>query len=132
MCTIFVRQEHTLECTIPVREPLPPQYFVRVTSDRWVGCHTVLPISFQHLILPGIYDDDNACFAIFMLPVLLDQYPPHTNLLNCTPLPVTALKNPLFESLYSRFSHFNPIQTQLFHVLYHTDKNVLVRVFLLF
>jgi len=24
------------------------------------------------------------------------------------------------------FSHFNPIQTQIFHVLFHTDSNVLL------
>jgi activating signal cointegrator complex subunit 3 len=41
------------------------------------------------------------------------------------PLPVTALKNPLFESLYS-FKFFNPIQTQIFFSLYQTDKNILV------
>lgn len=41
------------------------------------------------------------------------------------PLPVTALKNPAYEMLYN-FSHFNPIQTQIFHCLYHTDNNVLL------
>ena len=30
-----------------------------------------------------------------------------------------------FEALY-KFEHFNPIQTQLFHTLYHTDRNVLL------
>lgn len=30
-----------------------------------------------------------------------------------------------YESVY-KFSHFNPIQTQVFHTLYHTDKNVLL------
>jgi activating signal cointegrator complex subunit 3 len=28
--------------------------------------------------------------------------------------------------LYPRFNFFNPIQTQLFHTLYHTDRNVLI------
>ncbi|MEQ2158253.1 hypothetical protein GOODEAATRI_010366, partial [Goodea atripinnis] len=41
------------------------------------------------------------------------------------PLPVTALGNREFESLY-KFTHFNPIQTQIFHTLYHTDTNVLL------
>ena len=31
-------QNKQLEVTIPIREPLPSQYFVRVVSDRWVGC----------------------------------------------------------------------------------------------
>lgn len=48
-----------------------------------------------------------------------------TDLLELQPLPVTALNNPAFEMLYN-FSHFNPIQTQIFHCLYHTDNNVLL------
>ncbi len=41
------------------------------------------------------------------------------------PLPVTALKNPRLEALYP-YGHFNPVQTQIFHTLYHTDRNVLL------
>lgn len=44
-------------------EPVPPQYFVRVVSDRWLGAETVLPISFRHLILP-------------------EKFPPRTELLD--------------------------------------------------
>jgi activating signal cointegrator complex subunit 3 len=100
------QEDHLLELTLPIREPLPPQYYVRTMSDRWVGCESTITVSFQHLILP-------------------DQKPPHTNLLDIHPVPRTALQNPTFESLY-RFSHFNPIQSQTFHTLYHTDANVLV------
>lgn len=38
---------------------------------------------------------------------------------------MAALGNHQFESLY-KFTHFNPIQTQIFHTLYHTDTNVLL------
>ncbi|GJY73501.1 DExH-box ATP-dependent RNA helicase DExH12-like protein [Tanacetum coccineum] len=76
-------------------------------SDRWIGSLSVLPVSFRHLILP-------------------EKYPPPTELLDLQPLPVTALRNPLYESLYQEFKHFNPIQTQVFTVLYNTDDNVLV------
>lgn len=48
-----------------------------------------------------------------------------SDLLELQPLPVTALKAPEFQKLYS-FTHFNPIQTQIFHCLYHTDNNVLL------
>jgi activating signal cointegrator complex subunit 3 len=64
-------------------------------------------ISFQHLILP-------------------DRIPPHTDLLDVHPVPKKALKNSLYESLYPKFDYFNPIQSQVFHTLYHTDVNVLV------
>ncbi|XP_077300347.1 activating signal cointegrator 1 complex subunit obelus [Arctopsyche grandis] len=103
---VYSREPQELIITIPLTEPLPPQYYVRATSDRWLGSQTYLPLSFQHLILP-------------------ESHPPHTDLLELQPLPVTALKDPIFENLYS-FTHFNPIQTQIFHCLYHTDNNVLL------
>lgn len=81
---------HVVAFTIPIFEPLPPQYFVRALSDRWVGCETVIPVSFKHLILP-------------------DRHPPHTDLLDLAPLPKAALNNADFEALY-RFNFFNPIQ----------------------
>ncbi|KAG7971339.1 hypothetical protein I3843_07G129200 [Carya illinoinensis] len=102
----YIDEDHTLNFTVPIYEPLPPQYFIRVVSDRWLGSQTVLPVSFRHLILP-------------------EKYPPPTELLDLQPLPVTALRNPSYEALYS-FKHFNPVQTQVFTVLYNTDDNVLV------
>lgn len=53
--------------------------------------------------------------------------PPHTELLDLDPLPLSALRNPQYESLYQgRFTHFNPIQTQAFFTLYNTEENVLL------
>lgn len=57
----------------------------------------------------------------FIFPIILSL----SELLDLQPLPVTALGNQEFESLY-KFTHFNPIQTQIFHTLYHTDTNVLL------
>jgi len=74
----------------------------------FVGCEQVIPVSFQHLLLPA-------------------RHLPYTDLADLTPLPTTALHNPLFESLYeSKFETFNPIQTQLFHLLYYTNKSLLL------
>lgn len=95
-----------LAIIVPVFEPLPNQYYVRVVSDSWFGAETLLAVSFKGLILPH-------------------KYPPHTELLDLDPLPKTALADPVAESLY-RFSHFNPIQTQAFHTLYHTDDSALL------
>uniref|UniRef100_A0A8C7G8G9 Activating signal cointegrator 1 complex subunit 3 n=1 Tax=Oncorhynchus kisutch TaxID=8019 RepID=A0A8C7G8G9_ONCKI len=92
--------------TIPIFEPMPSQYYIRAVSDRWLGSEAVCIINFQHLILP-------------------ERHPPHTELLDLQPLPITALGNLEYESLY-KFTHFNPIQTQIFHTLYHTDTNVLL------
>ncbi|KAL7610342.1 hypothetical protein Lser_V15G09871 [Lactuca serriola] len=103
----YIDEDHTLSFTVPIYEPLPPQYFIKVVSDRWLGSLSVLPVTFRHLILP-------------------EKYPPPTELLDLQPLPVTALRNPLYEALYQEFKHFNPVQTQVFTVLYNTDDNVLV------
>lgn len=56
--------------------------------------------------------------ALFFLFFIVD-------LLELQPLPVTALEDPSLEVLYP-FEHFNPIQTQIFHCLYHTDNNMLL------
>ncbi|KAL0692216.1 hypothetical protein Bca4012_059396 [Brassica carinata] len=95
-----------LSFTVPIFEPHPPQYYVHAISDSWLHAESFYTISFHNLALP-------------------EARTSHTELLDLKPLPVTSLGNRLYESLY-KFSHFNPIQTQIFHVLYHTDNNVLV------
>ena len=100
--------DHEMNFTIPLSDPLPNQIYVRAVSDRWLGAETVTPVSFQHLIRP-------------------DTESVYTDLLDLQPLPVTALKNPLLEEIYGkRFQYFNPMQTQIFHTLYHTSANVLL------
>lgn len=56
----------------------------------------VLPVSFRNLILPA-------------------KYPPHSELLDLQPLPVSALKNPQFQKMYSDkgIQFFNAVQTQV-------------------
>ncbi|GFU32706.1 activating signal cointegrator 1 complex subunit 3 [Nephila pilipes] len=105
--TLIQAAKQSLVFTIPLRrEDRPSQYLIRAVSDRWLGSDREFPIFFQDLILP--------------------QYrQPHTDLLQLVPLPTTALKNPHYERLY-KFEYFNPIQTQIFHTLYHTDHNVLL------
>ena len=105
----YAEDEHIVNFFVPIFEPLPPQYFIRVVSDNWIASETLLPISFRHLILP-------------------EKFPPPTELLDLQPLPVSALCNQAFEELYSdRFPYFNPIQTQgtsncihLYFILYNT------------
>ncbi|KAA0166650.1 hypothetical protein FNF27_07480 [Cafeteria roenbergensis] len=99
-------EEQRLTFTIPVPDPMPPQLWVRATHDRWQGVEETVELPLRALVLP-------------------DEAPPHTDLLDLVPLPKTALQCEAFESIF-RFTHFNPIQTQIFHVLYHTDHNVLL------
>ncbi|KAJ1446965.1 Sec63 Brl domain-containing protein [Pelagophyceae sp. CCMP2097] len=108
---ISVRPGSTAELkvafTLAVEEPLPPQFYARAHSDRWVGCEALVEIETRGLRMP----DDGAAA--------------HTDLLPLEPLPVRALRSPAFEALYP-YSHFNPVQTQVFWALYHSDTNVLV------
>ncbi|KAK9005390.1 hypothetical protein V6N11_042825 [Hibiscus sabdariffa] len=103
----YIDEDLTLNFTVPIYEPLPPQYFIRVVSDKWLGSQTALPVTFRHLILP-------------------EKYPPPTELLDLQPLPVIAPRNPSYEALYQDFKHFNPVQSQVFNVLYNADDSVLV------
>ena len=103
-----LHNNHELNFTIPLSDPLPAQIYVRAVSDRWLGAETVHPVSFQHLIRP-------------------DTESVYTDLLDLQPLPISALKNPFLEQIYAaRFDYFNPMQTQIFHTLYHTENNVLL------
>ena len=66
----------------------------QVVSVKWLQCEAILPVSFRHLILP-------------------EKYPAPTELLDLQPLPLTALRNPEYERIYTDFKTFNPIQTQV-------------------
>ena len=107
---IFSRRTHpeptSLDMTLPAFDQ-DEEFFLRVVSDSWVGIEMVMPVSLRSIKLPS-------------------QVTPYTDLMNLTPLPTTALQNPKFEQLYSKFETFNPIQTQLFHILYHTDSPFLL------
>lgn len=101
-------REHRLTFTIPLFEPLASHYYVRLVSEEWLHAE-----SFAELRLAGL-----------RLPTMAR---PHTDLLPLDPLPRSALGHPEYEALYDgRFTHFNPIQTQAFHTLYHTDESVLL------
>ena len=33
----YAEEEHTVEFFVPIFEPLPPQYFIRIVADTWIG-----------------------------------------------------------------------------------------------
>jgi pre-mRNA-splicing helicase BRR2 len=120
----YCEDEHYVKFFVPVFETLPPQYFIRVISDKWIASETQVAVSFRHLILP-------------------EKHPAPTELLDLQSLPVNALRNAEYEDLYN-FKYFNGIQTQgsqidalvcsqsdrlcclllVFNTLYNTDDNV--------
>ena len=104
----YAEETQYVNFTVPLFDPMPPQYFLRILSDTWLKGETTNVISFRSLILP-------------------EKFPPHTELLDLQPLPITALHNPQYEALYQdSISYLNPIQTQVFQTVYESDTNVLV------
>lgn len=99
--------EHLVEFTVPITEPMPPNYFISLLSDRWLQSETKLAVSFDKLVLP-------------------EKFPAHTPLLDLQPLPVSALKKKEFQDLYPQFQKFNKVQTQVFSSLFTTNDNVFV------
>ncbi|KAF8970308.1 Sec63-domain-containing protein [Flammula alnicola] len=70
----YAEDEHNVSLTVPMFEPVPPNYYISVISDRWLHSETRLPISFKHLILPK-------------------KFPKPTPLLDLQALPLSALHN---------------------------------------
>ncbi|SPO28171.1 probable ATP dependent RNA helicase [Ustilago trichophora] len=104
----YAEEEHTVTFTIPMTEPIPPNYYISVVSDRWLHSEVRLPISFKNLILP-------------------EKFPPHTPLLELQPQPVSALNDRDMEQVYGKtFGQFNKVQTQTFHALYGSDDTVFI------
>ncbi|KAJ2390085.1 Pre-mRNA splicing [Coemansia sp. RSA 2611] len=110
----YATAEHVTEFTCLLTEPMPPQYFVSVSSDRWIGSETRVAVSFRHLQLPA-------------------RALPPTELLDMQPLPVSELRDDEFERVYSASlsplhatGSFNAVQTQAFHSLYRTDDSALI------
>ena len=99
--------EHLIEFTVPITEPMPPNYFVSLVSDRWLQCETRVSVPFDDLQLPA-------------------KFPAHTPLLSLEPLPVAALKRDDYKALYPQWQYFNKVQTQVYTSLSTTNDNVLI------
>ncbi|KAL9103884.1 MAG: hypothetical protein Q9163_001121 [Psora crenata] len=99
--------EHLVEFTVPITEPMPPNYFITLLSDRWLQSETKLAVSFDKLVLP-------------------EKFPAHTPLLDLQPVPVAALKRDDFRGLYPKWERFNKVQTQVYSSLFTTNDNVFV------
>ncbi len=91
---------------IPFKDEMK-QLRVLVKSDRWIS-----DPEFEYTYI-----------SLDELGIKMDKMA-FTPLLRLQPLPVTAIPEK-YRALYS-FKYFNPIQTQLFHILLHTNENVLV------
>jgi len=101
----------TLVFTLPAPDPLPTSYYVRALSDEWAGAEVVLPVQLR---------------GALRMPA---PPPPPTELLGeLDPLPLSALDWPEAEQrcFSPLLKHLNPVLTQAFHALYHSDESVLL------
>lgn len=99
--------EYLLDFNVSMLSPLPPHYFLTITSDRWLHSTSTTPVSFKNLFLPP-------------------RFPPPSELLDLQPLPVSAFNEPLVESFFHPLQTLNPIQTQTHNALFGDSQNVLV------
>ncbi|KAJ8984827.1 hypothetical protein NQ317_013026 [Molorchus minor] len=87
--------------TVPLTKPLSLEYCVRVVNSQFLHSETNEVINLDNLKL-----------------FTTDSF--QTKILDVQPLPKTVLQNDSFENLYP-FSHFNTVQSQVFHSCYYTD-----------
>lgn len=123
--------EHFLEFTLHLTTPLPPQYFIRCISDRWIVPETVLPISYRGLVLP-------------------EKFAAHTKILDAEPMSVKKAFNSWLRpsdqedeedefsmakreviadaSSYfaSRGSNFSAVQSQVFPSIFESDEPAVI------
>ena len=99
--------EHLVDFTVSITEPMPPNYFITLLSDRWLQSETKIAVSFEKLVLP-------------------EKFPAHTPLLDLQPVPVGALKRDDFKSIYPNWERFNKVQSQVYSSLFTTNDNVFV------
>lgn len=111
-----------------IGQRVPSEFIVFVLSDEWIGCDYEFPIECRKITLP----EEEVAYT--KVPLNLNQ------------LPLRALRNDLYASIFSssdqafmssssRFSevssimnlsNFNTIQSQVFHQVYNCDKSLLV------
>ncbi|KAH8740934.1 U5 small nuclear ribonucleoprotein 200kDA helicase [Cryptosporidium ryanae] len=120
---------------IPIPDEDIPYYLnINLVSDKWVGLEysseVNLRSSLEAFSAANRVKED---FLTFENPVSKDNnslslsyVPDVTKLLKVTPIPVSSLMNSNIENYYRKKGvyYLNPIQSQLFHVLFHTNENV--------
>jgi pre-mRNA-splicing helicase BRR2 len=102
-------EEHLVSFYVTLLDPLPPQYFIKLISDRWLHAETILPVSFRHLLLPN-------------------KFPPCMDLLDLQPLPISTLRNKALEGAMRDGKYFSGVQTQVFSTLFEGSENALICV----
>ena len=149
----YADQEHYVAFTVPMFEPTPPQYFIKVISDRFISFETVKPISFRHLIPPDRFPDTKPLLDLPPLDLTeIESSEFRVALLRCirsdlavigsfsasssssssiesiltSTMSTSELPANIIKSFDFSNAKFNHIQTQTFHALHNSDSNVII------
>lgn len=98
-----------LTFSVPVFDPPSSRYSLRIESETWhTGGGSTAALLVSNMDLPT-------------------EETKKTSLMDLQPLSVRSVLDSEEATLFeSAFSHFNPLQTQAFHVAMHTDENILI------
>ena len=96
------------ELILPIFEPLPSCFHLVYSCDNWFGSGGILDLKLDELILPKNNGQSTVSIKLY-------------------PLQISTLQNSTFEKFYEKkISHFDSVESQMFHVLYHSDNNILI------
>ncbi|KAK6590966.1 U5 small nuclear ribonucleoprotein helicase [Cryptosporidium xiaoi] len=120
---------------IPIPDENIPYYLnINLVSDKWVGLEysseVNLRSSLEAFSSISQIKNDFVCYENSGFKdnnsLGLSDIPEVTKLLNVTPIPVSSLMNINIENYYKSKGvyYLNPIQSQLFHILFHTNENI--------
>lgn len=101
-------KEHVVDLTVPVTDPMQPNYHILLISEKWLHLEVRVPLVLYDTKLPK-------------------KFPPHTPMLDLQRTPVSALDNDDFVELFD-FDYFNKAQTQVFPVLWESNDNTFIGV----
>ena len=103
-----LQNEKRINFIVPIINPVPPQYFIRIISDSWINCEKTLPIYFKYLVLP-------------------EKFPPFSKLYELSKI---EFDDNLFEKDFNdfyknekKFKFMNEIQTQIFREFNDNNNN---------
>ncbi|KAL5370072.1 U5 small nuclear ribonucleoprotein helicase, Pre-mRNA splicing helicase BRR2 2 [Cryptosporidium parvum] len=116
---------------IPIPDEDPPFFLnIRIISDKWVN----LDFEIDFNLRPAL---DNFTQSSYIQKeflqtnsefnsISLNSIPDITELLNIPPIPIKSLKYPEIIDYYNNKKIFflNPVQSQLFHILFYSDENI--------
>lgn len=97
---------------VPLFDPLHPQYFVKLLSDRWLQSEHTIPINFRSLVLPDK----------FASPTALTHEEAR--------VPLVKLEFDEAQKLYLKdgVKMFSAIQSQCFDCLYNTSDDAFIGI----